>query len=72
MDKVVGRIEKSMKGCLRPKRDFRLSEIEPTTGSETASINVEIARTIPTSKAERPRTCEKYNNKRAFKAYSLC
>ena len=46
MDKVVGRIEKSMKGCLRPKRDFRLSEIEPTTGSETASINVEIARTI--------------------------
>ena len=56
MDKVVGRIEKSMKGCLRPNRDFRLSEIEPTTGSETASINVEIARTIPTSKAERPRT----------------
>ena len=28
---VVGKIEKSMKGCLRPKRDFRLSEIEPTT-----------------------------------------
>ena len=58
-ESVVGIIEKKINGCLLPSRDFKLSDSDPTIGSDIASIAIATAKTIPTSAAERPRTCEK-------------
>ena len=58
IDSVVGIIEKRIKGCLLPNLDLKLSDSEPTMGSETASTTIATPKTRPTTMAESSRTCE--------------
>ena len=53
---ITGKGDANIKGCLLPSLDLKLSDIDPTKGSEIASKKIAIETAKPVKKPERPIT----------------